>query len=262
MPSQIGRGVSILLVLAVALTSVLVLAAPAQAVPQRGSLTLLPAVSILAEQMSFSGAVPSKRRVRPVILQRYIGGKWVRVASSLTTSRGAFRVISRAPGRVGRFSYRVLAPRVAKKRLRAVRTPTRAVRVVRQSATLSAPTTGVVQKAFTVTARFFPSRFGRRVQIQQWVAGAWKPVAYGSQDRYGVARVPVTVAASTAGARSFRAVALARAGAGAKPTLVLLLIMPPFTGTASTMSPPASVIGNVTATPEARCQLSRSAVFA
>jgi hypothetical protein len=220
MPSRTSRSVPILVALALALSAISVLSEPAQAARHRGSLTVSPATAILGEQVSFSGAVPSKRVTRPVLLQRLIGRRWVSIASARTTSLGGFRLISRAPSSAGQFRYRVLAPRahVGKKRMRTVRTPVQILSVVRQSGTLTAPATGVVQTPFNVSAKFSPARLGRSVDFQQLVGSEWKRVASGRQDRFGVAHASVSVDATTAITLAYRAVALGRAGAGAVAT--------------------------------------------
>jgi hypothetical protein len=86
MPSRTSQSVPILVALVLALSAVCVLSEPAQAARPRGSLTVSPATAILGEQVSFSGAVPSKRGTRPVRLQRLIGRRWVSIASARTSA--------------------------------------------------------------------------------------------------------------------------------------------------------------------------------
>ncbi len=218
MLSRPGRGTSMLLVLAVALTSVLTLVAPGQATAARASLTVSRGVAIGAEQVRFAGVVPSAGHVRRVLLQRHVGRRWVGVTSSRTTSHGSFAMVSRVPRKLGRYSYRIFAPQASVAKLKAVGTTSRVVRVVRQTATVSMPKTGSMTRPFTVTARFSPVRLGRRVQVQELVSRTWRAVGSGTENRSGVARVSAQPMSGLAGRRSFRALALARSGAGAIAT--------------------------------------------
>jgi hypothetical protein len=81
----------------------------------------------------------------------------------------------------------------------------RTLKVVAQTATLTAPSAVGSGADFNVTARFSPARPGRPVRVEAYQAGAWQTVASGVENANGAA--VMTLTAGSAGATDYRAVA-------------------------------------------------------
>jgi beta-glucanase (GH16 family) len=184
MKSRLG----VLLVLAVLGPALVgVTSAPAQAAVFTARLSR--AIPITGEHVKVFGAVMPA--TRPVTLQLYRSGSWVRVATKRTTAGGhyAFAVTATSTARV----FRVLAPRARIKVRKTKRTyPARHsnnVRVLGQAPSLAlgiaaAPVGQLSTGTAMVTpgvATFRPARPGAAVAVQQLVDGSWKTVVTGGR---------------------------------------------------------------------------------
>lgn len=186
-----------------------------------------PAEPIASEYVRFAGTLPS-RFVRPVSLQLITAGRWVTVAKGRTTSRGAFTLRGRAAASVGgRRVFRVIAPsvRINGSVRSQITTASKAVRSGAQTASLTMPASTLVNKPTATVLTFAPARAGRRVQLQQFTAGAWTTVTSGTQTSSGTASL--TVVGVSSGAYSYRAVTVAANGAAAKTSPIKVVQIDP-----------------------------------
>ncbi len=167
---------------------------------------------IARESVSFRGAVAGP--TRRVVLQRAGNGHWHTIVKGRTAKRGGYRFSIRA-AHLPTQRYRVVAP-TARRQGRVLRTTrSRAVtlRLVGQTARLSAPATATQGEAFGVTGTFTPVRRGRRVVLQRYDEDDWTTIQTGVQPRSGRLSFPVVPMRS--GTIRYRVAAAAHAGAAA-----------------------------------------------
>lgn len=199
------------LVVLVALVGV---AAGAALIPLRADgavvarLGVSPGPAIVGEAVTFTGAVPPKKR-RPVQLQRRDALGWTTVAKGRTAKSGRFSFQIAGPTRVGSTSYRVFAPRVkiSGSKIRAATTPTVALASVAQKAALLVPEHSSGAETYTAFSSFTPARPGRLVRLQRKTGDTWTTVRSGTEDASG--RTAWQLSASG----TYRAVAAASRGA-------------------------------------------------
>ena len=184
---------------------------------------------IVGQSVRIAGLVPPARR--PVALQVYRSGKWVRVQASRTTTGGryAFTVKATTAARV----YRSYAPTTKIKKRKYPLRYSNNVRVAGLTPSLAlgiaaAPVGQLASGADLVTpgvATFRPARPGAAVAIQQLVSGSWKTVVTGGrQNSAGQYRFQVRAGSATTPA-TFRAVT---APGGGAPTVTSPWVKPDY----------------------------------
>lgn len=177
-------------------------------------LTLAPSAAMNGEYVKASGTLPSAGR-RPVVLQRRLGDRWIKLDTDETNRSGAFAFRHRNQAPVGTsIKLRVRAPRHKVEGVVRPAVVTRAttLRSIAQSGNLTAPDWANGAATVQMTAEFVPARKGRVVLIQRHRPRGWMTVAQGTQSSTGVATIDVTLPAQEQRAR-FRAVAVAYHGA-------------------------------------------------
>ncbi|PKQ30520.1 MAG: hypothetical protein CVT62_13450 [Actinobacteria bacterium HGW-Actinobacteria-2] len=190
----------LMLVLTMAVGLLPALVTPATAAPRFSVTTTSPMES---EQLTVSGKVSTKV-VRPVWVQRKAGSQWITIAKGKTTKKGTFKVTVAVSKKT---VVRVLAPEwtIKGKHYSWIVFHSRTLKVVAQTAALSAPSSVAAGADFSATAQFSPARPGRPVRVEAYRTGTWQTVASGVEDAHGAA--VMTVTAGSAGATDYRAVA-------------------------------------------------------
>lgn len=162
---------------------------------------------IAGEVVRITGAINPAGRT--LTLQRYSGGRWVRVTSTRTVSYGRYAFSVRALA--ASYSYRSYAPTVRIRNRTYGAAYSQVVRVtsVVPSLSLAIGTTPVAQnQAGTrdltpAVSRFQPARPNATVAVQKLVNGAWTSVATAKQNASGLAYLQVPSGTSDSG--TFRA---------------------------------------------------------
>ncbi|HSV39219.1 MAG TPA: fibronectin type III domain-containing protein [Nocardioidaceae bacterium] len=191
-----------------------VIAAPALAVDERGTLKLDPNPAIAGEQVRVRAQIPGPARV--LYLQRLRGTTWVNVEHKASSRDGSVVFALLAPAQAT--SYRVYAypATVNGKKLPAVHTPDRKLKIVAQKGSLtflSPVNVGVSAKA---SVAFTPARANRPVELRRKVNGTWQLVAKSTELANGSATFALPT--GTAGTFVYRATALKFHGAAAFST--------------------------------------------
>ncbi len=213
--SPLHHGVHLLLALLMAVGALTAL--PSAATAASGRLTVRPAIA--GERTTATGVVPVRaKKTRPVVLQRKSGSRWVTVARSRTSKRGAFTL--KHTQRSVSTRYRVLAPTAGKARKTA--TPTRAVTPLAQKVGVTVPAGARPGAMFATTVKASPARPGRTVTIQRLDGDRWVTADRGAVDAKGTYRGAVG-APSARGTLKVRAVLSARAGAPSLTSAVATL---------------------------------------
>ena len=183
---------------------------PARSAAASASLTVKPATAITGEKVRLRGTVPSKK-VRPVVLQLKKGSGWRKVTAGTTSTKGAFKFTLGTPGKSTK--YRVLAKSVTigGRTLPRVTTPTRALTVQPQTATLVLPAEALVGSVVSATATLAPVRAGRTVTLERQAGTGWTAEETGLEGADGT--VAFGLDTSAPGQRSYRVVAAAAKGA-------------------------------------------------
>ena len=157
---------------------------------------------IAGEVARITGAV--RPAGRPVGLQRYVGGRWVKVSATRTGSEGRYSFGVRAVRTS--YAYRSYAPRTQVGGRTYGLAYSRAVRVTsvtpRLSLTISGAPVGQSKGGTTnlspATAVFRPARPGTAVGIQRLVNGTWTRVAGARQNAAGAAYFQVRAGTASA----------------------------------------------------------------
>ena len=184
---------------------------------------------IVGQTVRIAGVVPPAQR--PVALQVYRSGKWLRAKAVRTTSGGryAFTVKATSAAQV----YRSFAPAIKIKKRKYPLRYSNNVRVAGLTPSLAlaiaaAPVGQLASGEALVTpgiASFRPARPGAAVAIQQLVSGSWKTVVSGGrQDSSGQFRFQVRAGSATTPA-TFRAVT---APGGGAPTVTSPWVKPDY----------------------------------
>src|ERR1700712_1859952 len=151
---------------------------------------------IVGEVDTIYGAVPPAKR--PVVLQKYVSGRWVKVTSKRTAAAGRYAFNVRATA--GNVAYRTSAPAIKIKRKKWPARLSKVVRVhgVRQSLSLdfvaapigAAPSgNGSASSLLTPgVATFSPARPGTAVALYRRNGSSWGYVGSGRPDSTGHAR--------------------------------------------------------------------------
>lgn len=168
---------------------------------------------IAGEKLVISGQLSSRGK-RPVVLQRYLQKRWIRVTASRTSSRGRYSFVVIVPNRSA--SYRVVAPRTRiAGQVRAAKIfKVRRITVRAQSATLAFPSVVVEGRPTAVRTSFSPARPGRPVALQKLIDGVWVSAATTVQDAAGRATFTVEQHDTT----TYRAITVPWRGAAARGT--------------------------------------------
>ncbi|WP_027860463.1 glycoside hydrolase family 16 protein [Marmoricola sp. URHB0036] len=169
-------------------------------------------VPVVGEVVTVAGAVPPAKRT--VVLQKLLGGRWVRVKAARTALYGRYTFAVRATAT--NTPYRVVAPLVKIKKRKYPARSSNVVHVtgVRPSLTFGAP----VRDAYTgstiasATALFVPARPGTPVDLYRLTNGAWTKVATAKQSSAGVATF-APAPDSSGSPETFRVVAAPGSGA-------------------------------------------------
>ncbi len=201
----------------------LLLLAPAPAEAATTKVTVSASRSTLTVGGTFVLKVRTQRAAvgQKATVQRKVGSAWQRVRTAKLPASKKLDLTITPP--LGTQRYRVkLAPK-GNATAATSNTVTVTVRPVPQTAALALATTAIVGDAVTATATFTPTRAGRSVQLQSNASGTWQGVDTASQDAQGVATFPIPT--DTAGARSYRAVAVPVSGLPAATSPVRTLTL-------------------------------------
>ena len=173
------------------------------------TVSVSPSAPATSELFTIKDSLP-RAEARRVILQRKSGKTWKKVASTKSSSSGAFTMSIRISSAT---TLRVYAPRA---RVKGTRRPALTmtafrVKIARQYGSLTLPSTATVNAKISATTRFTPARPGRRVQLQQLVGNQWQTVASGVQSSAGTTTLATTPRQT--GTAAYRAITSAYKGA-------------------------------------------------
>ena len=176
-----------------------VAAGKSRVVRVKGRVALTPPEAIAGERVKLAGILPTARR-RVVTLQRRQGSKWVKVAASNSTAKGA---VSFAFTPSAKTSLRFTAP--AAGGARAFTTASVVLAVVPQTAALTLPKEMCAGADTTASAVVAPVRKGRSalLEVSSDNGKTWKPLGTaGAQDAAG--KVKLVFKAPAVGQYQFR----------------------------------------------------------
>jgi hypothetical protein len=174
--------------------------------------TLDPSDPIKLERFNFFTSVPTQF-VRPVVLQKLVGGSWKTIFSGNTAATGKFRFTVHTGSND---TLRAFAPVATYQGVRYGQTGTTPVTVkpLDQTVKLTLPKAAEASAEATATVSSTPARVGRKVELQvQDSKGAWSAAGTGVLNASGSASVKFTPKAE--GSSTYRAVLGALNGAPA-----------------------------------------------
>lgn len=155
------------------------------------------------ERFTLAGSL-GRSTARPVLLQRKVGKRWVKVRRATIPASGRYRfTVTQAAGRL---SWRAVARlkrahgKSYPRRVSKVRTLTKAI----QSGSLTGTHTVRAGSRIALTATFSPARRGRAVEFQIDAGSGWRTLARGTQGPAG--RAGHTWTSTAQGVVRFRAV--------------------------------------------------------
>ena len=201
-----------LLILSLTLALALGMAGVPESAAAAPTLKVAPATPIAGESFTVSATLSTKV-ARTVVLQKKTSGKWRTVKKGKSSAAGKVSLTSST--KLTSITLGVLAPktRIKHRTHKKITSRTITVRTTKQTISLKLPTGTYVNKAVTANVIAKPARPGRRVQLQLLSDGKWKTIATATQNTAGNAAL--SLAAPEAGTFTYRAVAVAHAGAPA-----------------------------------------------
>jgi hypothetical protein len=199
------------------------------------TLAVTPSVPMVGERFAVSDRLSTKAMpVRPVALQRKVGGAWRTLVTGSTDTSGAF-TLDVASADVT-MNLRVVAQRVriGRKTYARITTPTAKVVVVEQSSALIFPDSPVAGTPMTVAVRFTPARPGRIQTLEALIDNQWRVLGSGAADASGTVSIIATPA--EAGWHVYRGIAEPWQGAVSLTTPLVATNIGPAVVTPTTLS--------------------------